>query len=46
MKEQIALGDEHEMLTAPIDWFFVFNVTFSTFSGVPGENHRPWESNW
>jgi hypothetical protein len=42
-----------------IDWFIVFNTTFSNISaiswrpvlvveeaGVPGENHRPWVSNW
>ena len=42
-----------------IDWFLVFNATFSSISaiswqpvlvveeaGVPGENHRPWASNW
>jgi hypothetical protein len=39
-----------------IDWFLVFNATFSNISwrpvlvveeaGVPGENHRPWASNW
>ena len=42
-----------------IDWFIVFNATFSNISaipwrpvlvveeaGVPGENHRPWASNW
>jgi hypothetical protein len=42
-----------------IDWFLVFNTTFSNISaiswrpvlvveeaGVPGENHRPWVSNW
>ena len=42
-----------------MNWFLVFNVTFSNISaiswrpvlvveeaGVPGENHRPWASNW
>ena len=42
-----------------IDWFFMFNATFSNISAiswrpvlvveearVPGENHRPWASNW
>jgi len=42
-----------------IDWFIVFNATFSNISaiswrsvllveeaGVPGENNRPWVSNW
>ena len=42
-----------------IDWYLVFNATFSNISatswrpvlvvkeaGVPGENHRPWASNW
>jgi hypothetical protein len=39
-----------------IDWFLVFNVTFSNISTiswqpvsvveVPGENHRPWACNW
>jgi hypothetical protein len=42
-----------------IDWFVMFNVTFSNISAiswrpvlvveearVPGENHRPWASNW
>jgi hypothetical protein len=42
-----------------IDWFLMFNVTFSNISAiswrpvlvveearVPGENHRPWASNW
>ena len=39
-----------------IDWLLVFNATFSNISaisvlvveeaGVPGENHRPWASNW
>jgi hypothetical protein len=42
-----------------IDWFLVFNTTFSNIwaipwgpvlvveeAGVPGENHRPWASNW
>ena len=42
-----------------IDWFFVFNASFSNISaiswppvlvveetGIPGENHRPWASNW
>ena len=42
-----------------IDWFLVFNATFSIISGiswrpvlvveetgVPGENHWPWASNW
>ena len=37
-------------------WFILFNATFSNISAipvlvveeawVPGENHRPWTSNW
>ena len=39
-----------------IDWFIVFNATFSNISAISwrpvlveeeaGENHRPWASNW
>jgi hypothetical protein len=39
-----------------IDWFLVFNTTFSNISAISwrpvvvveeaGENHRPWASNW
>ena len=39
-----------------IDWFIVFNITFSNISAISwrpvlvveeaGENHRPWASNW
>jgi hypothetical protein len=50
---------ENADLGLVIDWFLVFNATFSNISaiswqpvlvveeaGVPGENHRPWASNW
>ena len=43
-------------LDCMIDWFVVLNATFSNISAisvlvveearVPGENHRPWASNW
>ena len=44
------------VLNRLINWFIVFNATFSNISAIswrqalvveePGENHRPWASNW
>ena len=43
-------------LTTMIDWFLVFNATFSNISAISwwpvfvveeaGENHRPWANTW